>query len=557
MRQIDKAEWEIAHRLFQVVAVASRPLRVEELSGILAFDFEAGPIPKFHEDWRVEDPVNEVLRTCSSLLAAVDDSYQSQDDGEYIVGKFIHFSHFSVREYLMSSRLAHANGIIPRNYHLSATLAHTLVVRTCLGMLFHLDKDVVTADSLKELSFALYAAGHWADHARLEDVWQNVEDGVKQLFDPSKPHLAVCIWIHNPDIPSQPFFRQHIIERPEPLNRTTLHYAALWGLHSIVESLVIKHPQDVHSHYSPNDDTPLHSASKNGHVKVARFLLEHGANLTALNVDMETPLHLASERGRVEVANLLIERGADVSACMNGSWDTPLHVATCFGHVEVARLLIEHGADVTVNGDTGWTPLHVASRVGGVELATLLIECGADVATQTGDSGYTPLDLASRYGHLEVAGVLIDLGADVTAQKGRRTPLHIASLHGEVEIVGMLIERGSDVTAQDEDGKTPLHVASRYPGRDHFRNQIWQPHVYPKIARILLKHGADVTVQDKKGRTPFDVASLNGGYAGVARILLQHMSQTSKFIPTSSQLQRVRSLPDARLYCILDVVPDT
>jgi hypothetical protein len=61
LREIDKANWELTHRLFQFVAVASRPLRVEELAELLAFDFKAGPIPKFLEDWRLEDPVDAVL----------------------------------------------------------------------------------------------------------------------------------------------------------------------------------------------------------------------------------------------------------------------------------------------------------------------------------------------------------------------------------------------------------------------------------------------------------------------------------------------------------------
>jgi hypothetical protein len=33
---------EIAHRLFQFVLVARRPLLVKELADLLAFDFEAG-----------------------------------------------------------------------------------------------------------------------------------------------------------------------------------------------------------------------------------------------------------------------------------------------------------------------------------------------------------------------------------------------------------------------------------------------------------------------------------------------------------------------------------
>jgi hypothetical protein len=95
LRDIDKTNWEFAHRLIQCVAVAFRPLRVVELAEILSFDFKAGPIPKFHEDWRLGDPVDAVLSTTSSLLAIVD------VEGSPV----IQFSHFSVKEFLTSARL--------------------------------------------------------------------------------------------------------------------------------------------------------------------------------------------------------------------------------------------------------------------------------------------------------------------------------------------------------------------------------------------------------------------------------------------------------------------
>ena len=46
LQGIKEADWELAHRLFQCVTVASRPFRVEELAEFLAFDFSAGPIPR-------------------------------------------------------------------------------------------------------------------------------------------------------------------------------------------------------------------------------------------------------------------------------------------------------------------------------------------------------------------------------------------------------------------------------------------------------------------------------------------------------------------------------
>ena len=91
LRGINKANWEFAHRMFQFVSVASRPLRVKKLADLLAFDFDAGSIPKFYEDWRLEDPVDAVLSTCSTLLAIVNDQ----------CSPIIQFSHFSVKEFLI------------------------------------------------------------------------------------------------------------------------------------------------------------------------------------------------------------------------------------------------------------------------------------------------------------------------------------------------------------------------------------------------------------------------------------------------------------------------
>jgi hypothetical protein len=145
LREINKADWEFAHRLFQFVAVAVRPLRVEELAELFAFDFKTGPIPKFCEDWRLEDPMHAVLSTCPSFLAIVDDKIYSN-------GKVVQFSHFSVKEFLTSARLGEANDDILRRYHVSETPAHTLAARACLGYFLHIDKDV-TSYSLRKLPF--------------------------------------------------------------------------------------------------------------------------------------------------------------------------------------------------------------------------------------------------------------------------------------------------------------------------------------------------------------------------------------------------------------------
>jgi len=140
LQDINEANSEFAHWIFQCVAVTSRPLRIKELAEFLAFDFKAGAIPTFRPSWQPVDPLDALLSTCSSLLAVV----KVKDS------KVIQFSHFSVKEFLTLTRLTKARDPI-RRYHVSMSPAHTLVAQGCLGILLHLDEDI-TSNGLKHSS---------------------------------------------------------------------------------------------------------------------------------------------------------------------------------------------------------------------------------------------------------------------------------------------------------------------------------------------------------------------------------------------------------------------
>ena len=62
------------------------------------------------------------------------------------------------------------------------------------------------------------------------------------------------------------------------------------------------------------DGTPLFGASRNGHLEVARILLENGADAKAHDNKHRAPLHWVSKRGRVEVVRVLLKHGADARA---------------------------------------------------------------------------------------------------------------------------------------------------------------------------------------------------------------------------------------------------
>jgi hypothetical protein len=291
LEEIDEQNWDYAHRLFQCVAAASRPLRAEELAEFLAFDFEAGSTPKFLADWRSENPENDVLSICSTLLVVVKPRSGSP---------IIQFAHFSVKEYLTSARLAETRDTISR-FHVSMTPAHTIIARACLGVLLHLNQNI-TEDSLKDFPLAEYAAEHWVDHARFENVSAKVQDGTKRLFDPSKSRLSVWVWIYDPE---GPWRRSERSERPAEARATPLHYAAVYNMHDIATFLIVERSQDVNGWGFDRKETPLHVSSRRGHVEIARVLLEHGADTEARDNGDLSPLERVAHEGHVEFAQVL------------------------------------------------------------------------------------------------------------------------------------------------------------------------------------------------------------------------------------------------------------
>ena len=152
MKNINQAARAYARRLLQCLTVAARPLRLEELAEVLAFDFDEAPggIPTLNADWRREDQERAVLSTCSSLITIV-------RDGD---SRVVQFSHFSVKEFLTSDRLAIAAEDISF-YHIDLGPAHTILAQACLAILLRLDDSTVKA-IMRQFPLAVYALEHWA-----------------------------------------------------------------------------------------------------------------------------------------------------------------------------------------------------------------------------------------------------------------------------------------------------------------------------------------------------------------------------------------------------------
>lgn len=124
------------------------------------------------------------------------------------------------------------------------------------------------------------------------------------------------------------------------------------------------------------------------------------------SADGFTALHFAAFFDRSEIARNLIRHSADVSAVANNSMKvTPLHSAAAAHSREIVRLLLEQGAQPNARQQGGWAPLHEAAQIGDVDMVRDLLEYRADPLVRS-DDGKTPADMAEAKGRKEVLQLL-------------------------------------------------------------------------------------------------------------------------------------------------------
>jgi hypothetical protein len=114
------------------------------------------------------------------------------------------------------------------------------------------------------------------------------------------------------------------------------------------------------------------------HYEIAVFLMENGMNPNYMNWRQFTLLHDMAFVGDVAKARLLIDHGADINAIDEEYCSTPLAFAARWGRLDVVNLLLEHSADPNSSGAPWATPLAWARKKGHADVDAALRQAGAE-----------------------------------------------------------------------------------------------------------------------------------------------------------------------------------
>jgi uncharacterized protein len=156
----------------------------------------------------------------------------------------------------------------------------------------------------------------------------------------------------------------------------------------------------------------LHEAAAAGQLEQVKQIVEEDAALAkSFSPDGFPVVALASVFGHLPVAQYLFQNGADINAAAtNGTGYNALTGAVTGGHAEIVAWLLANGANPNYRYGPGYSPLLAGAANGHVEIVKMLLQHSADLQARSND-GKGALRLAEEHGRQEMAEFLRARGA--------------------------------------------------------------------------------------------------------------------------------------------------
>ena len=280
---------------------------------------------------------------------------------------YIKLSHFSVKEYLLSTH-------VEEYFHIEEKTSHLKILELSIAYLLQFDDDSLplTEAMLDSMPLARYAAWNWINHAKSVEMNPSVLQLIMCLFISESAPLINWIRMYNIDIEDG---EEHLsLDRSEVC--CALYYSSLAGMQEVSDCLL--HKGENANAKGGTFGNPLQAAAYKGNEEIVKLLLENGAVVNAEGGLYGNALQAASYKGNEVIVKLLLKNGAGVNA-EGGRYGNALQAASIGGNEAIVKLLLESGAGVNAGGGWYGNALQAASLVGNEVIVKLLLENGAGV----------------------------------------------------------------------------------------------------------------------------------------------------------------------------------
>ncbi|KAL6792822.1 ankyrin repeat-containing domain protein [Trichoderma sp. SZMC 28012] len=457
------------------LAFSMQPLTVDELAEI----FIMHP-----DDALVIDSTERLFTTRDVLMYFSGLIVENQET--------VRLAHFSIKEYLVSSRI-HPH--LTSTFSFSDINAHLFIARSCFSYLSYLS--------------ALTDEGHKQGH-------------------PLKAYASSNCLIHLEMVPSE-YWHADVIDKlvqtlairsQSLLNVISGHFMKNFShaYHGFVRitGCILSQTFSASKYLTQRDlNTALWYAVYGGRKEVAVLLLDRGADpntsrTTTSDIGYEFEKHgdvlqIAVSKGDAVMVNLLLDRGADIDA---QRWGSALQTAVEYGCLDILKLLVRRGANINGPSNEKGSVLSTAIQYDDLECFQFLLDSGADInMLGTAEGARTALCEAARYKCRRQFELLLRRGADVNIGGEGGYPLeqlielsyfpygNIRSMprFGKTSDVLPMIERlltlGANPNAQAKHHHTALHAAVAGWGGEE------SPSFYLGVAKLLIDRGADVNIR--------------------------------------------------------------
>lgn len=305
---------------------------------------------------------------------------------------------------------------------------------------------------------------------------------------------------------------------PDGCLQTLLH-RAIDENKEVIAIFLIKSQCDIDSPRQPgpngeggdeaNDKaSPLHECCQWGLTKVLQALIDHGANVNALDINNQTPIHIAIRNQHEEAISILLCHPNIDLRIRDKEGNTPFAQALIVRNHKAAERILGRLPNAAEQMDhRGRNFLHLAILKDDLEETLFLLSVKVDVNSRVHDVNQsTPLHLAATSQNEMIMRTLILAGARVSERDAiQKTPLHVAAERGNLIAITALLQNNTDYDAIDGEGNNALHIAVRKG--------------YLSVVRELLTESRiDAEAINNKGRTPLHELCRTGEDTGAAAI---------------------------------------